>query len=178
VCRADCGIGIPVGSTLICSRLFLHLHRFAGQLDCQATECLSEPSNGLYVYCMGPAVCFQMKESVPTGQGNVAAVTQVNIPGLSSRDRLPGAGRWDDSDTIINTAEVPRPIQKDSQPIEAESGATVVSLQCSQCLHHLFGTDYGALPGEDLLHQQLVDFRVPVGASVFHYHQVIVQVRC
>ena len=50
------------------------------------------------------------------------------------------------------------------------------TLQRGQRLHHVFGTHHGALPGKHLLHQQLVDVRVPVGAAVFHDDEVIVEV--
>jgi hypothetical protein len=48
--------------------------------------------------------------------------------------------------------------------------------QRGQRRHHVFGADHGALPGKHLRHQQLVDFRVPVGAPVFHHDEVIVEI--
>src|SRR5919201_6043379 len=42
--------------------------------------------------------------------------------------------------------------------------------------HHLRGADHRGLTRENLLHQQLVDFRVPVGAPILHHYQVVVQV--
>jgi hypothetical protein len=47
-----------------------------------------------------------------------------------------------------------------------------VNLQRSQRRNQLCETNYGPLPGKDLLHQKLVDFRVPIGASVFHHYEV------